>query len=90
MSHDHHPHPDCLALFEKLSEYIDKELDEATRIEIESHAAMCIQCKSCVETLKRTADLCGSLAEISVPQNFSKRLLSYLSSQIEMTPPKTP
>ena len=41
MTSTHTPHPDCLALFEKLSEFIDKELDEPTYREIDRHAQTC-------------------------------------------------
>jgi anti-sigma factor RsiW len=69
-----HPHKDCLAMFEKLSEYLDRELDEVDCREIERHAESCIQCQSCLETLRRTSELCHSLPEHNVPADFSQRL----------------
>jgi hypothetical protein len=51
MAHDH-DRRDCLAMFAKLSEYIDNELDELTRKEIEDHARECIPFKACLETLR--------------------------------------
>ena len=38
MTRDDHDHQHCLEMFEKLSEYIDGELDHATCEEIERHA----------------------------------------------------
>lgn len=83
MTSTHTPHPDCLALFEKLSEFIDKELDEPTYREIDRHAQTCEKCRTCLETLRRTAELCGSLNEFSVPETFSARLLAYLKSRMK-------
>ncbi|MFH0729470.1 MAG: zf-HC2 domain-containing protein [Pseudomonadota bacterium] len=63
-------------MFEKLSEYLDNELDEPTRKNIEAHARRCIACRACLETLRRTIGLSRSLAsdEMPVPEAFSKRL----------------
>lgn len=71
-----HDHKDCLALFAKLSEYIDNELDEPTCHDIEDHAGVCIPCKVCLETLRQTVGLCRYLAreETPVSESFSNRL----------------
>jgi hypothetical protein len=75
MAHDH-DRKTCLAMFAKLSEYIDNELDDLTSKEIEDHARECIPCKVCLETLRQTIGLSRSLAldELPVPEPFSKRL----------------
>ena len=74
MTNPHHPHEDCLKLFERLSEYLDRELDDATCQEIEAHLGECPPCKVCMETLKRTVDLCRNLKQQKVPPDFSQRL----------------
>lgn len=75
MAHDHN-REDCLAMFARLSEYLDNELDALTCKDIEDHARECIPCKACLETLRQTIGLCRSLApdEKPVPEAFSKRL----------------
>ena len=75
MAHNHN-RSDCLAMFAKLSEYPDNELDELTCQDIEDHARACIPCKACLETLRQTICLCRSLApdEKPVPEAFSNRL----------------
>ncbi|MEW6674149.1 MAG: zf-HC2 domain-containing protein [Thermodesulfobacteriota bacterium] len=70
----------CLAMFEKLSEYIDNELDELTCRDIERHARECIRCHTCLETLKRTIDLCRKSGDRSVPETFSLRLKEVIQS----------
>ena len=74
MTRDDHDHQHCLEMFEKLSEYIDGELDYATCEEIERHAKDCVACFSCMETLKKTVALCKNAQEQPVPQEFSKKL----------------
>jgi predicted anti-sigma-YlaC factor YlaD len=71
----HHPHQ-CLSQFEKLSQYLDKELDELTCQDIERHVGECIACRVCLETLKRTVMLCHTSEQDQkpVPGDFARRL----------------
>ncbi len=43
-----HDHQRCLELFGKLSEYIDREMDETERRDFEAHVAECLACLSCL------------------------------------------
>ena len=70
----------CRAMFAKLSEYIDNELDELTCRDIERHAEECIRCKTCLETLKRSIDLCRNAGDQPVPESFSLRLKEFIQS----------
>jgi anti-sigma factor RsiW len=74
MTHDS-SHTACLELFEKLSEYLDDELDEQICQQIEAHASNCVACKACLETLRQTIALCRAMKqnEKPVPENFSDR-----------------
>ena len=74
MSHDPHHHASCLAMFEKLSAYIDNELDPVTCQDIDKHAAGCTACQACLETLKQTVALCREVPGQSPPETFSRRL----------------
>ena len=74
MTSDQHDHSHCLSMFEKLSEYIDNELDVMTCRDIERHVAECIPCKICLETLKRTVILCKKVDSIPVPESVSVKL----------------
>ena len=78
MARDEHDHKHCVAMFEKLSEYIDGELDLATCNEIELHIERCAACKICLATLKTTIHLCGSMTSKPVPQAFSQKLRTLL------------
>ena len=46
MSNDDHDHKHCLENVDKLSEYIDGELDHATCVKIQKHAENCVACFS--------------------------------------------
>ena len=74
MMSKYHIHKDCLELFEQLSGFIDNELDQATYNKIKKHLGECLRCKVCVETLKRTVELCHHLDREPVPDSLSKKL----------------
>ena len=74
MTNDHHIHEDCLKLFEKLSEYIDDELAPATYNKIKKHVGECLRCKVCVESLKKSVELCRHLEKEPIPDSLSKKL----------------
>ncbi len=69
-----HSHENCIALFERLSEYIDQELDPPTCSAIEAHINACKPCQVCLETLKQTVGLCRKLERRQVPEAFSVKL----------------
>ena len=70
-----HDPDDCIKMFERLSEYLDNEVDAPTCENIETHASTCISFKVYLETLKRTIDLCKSSGSRPVPKEFSHRLM---------------
>ena len=74
MTSHYHNHQECIAFFERLSEYIDEETDEITCEAISAHMAECSCCTACFETLKRTVGLCEKVKEEPVPQKFSSKL----------------
>ncbi len=82
MTTPHHSHdPEkCRGMFEKLSEYIDNELDDVTCADIERHAAACIPCQICIGTLKRTIALCRETEGERVPRDVSARMKVFIQS----------
>jgi len=74
MTNEQHNHRHCLELFEKLSEYIDDELDEPACKEIEKHIKECILCRECLETLKRSVDICRPTETKSMQASLAKRI----------------
>ena len=86
MNKNEHEHKHCLELFEKLSEYLDNELDEITCKEIENQGKKCVTCFVCLQTLKRTVDLCKQAEDRPVPKDFSKKLKEVIQN-MSKTPP---
>jgi len=81
MTHNGHDHHKCMALFEKMSEYIDHELDDEARAQVEAHIRACCHCHTCYETLQRTVDLCRSSAEdYPLPDTFTEKLRDLIAS----------
>ncbi len=87
MSRDDHDHQHCLEMFEKLSEYIDGELDHATCAEIQKHADDCVACFACLETLKRTVALCHNVEDKPIPHNLSEKLKEIIENMSKTTSP---
>ncbi len=87
MTKDGHDHKHCLELFEKLSEYLDDELDEITCREIEQHVKDCVPCFVCMQTLKRTVDLCKQTANQPVPDQVSRKLREFIENMPKTTSP---
>ena len=84
---DSHDYKHCLEMFKRLSEYLDNELDELTCNEIELHVKECVPCFSCLQTLKRTVDLCKQTANKPVPREFSKKLNEMIQNMPKTTAP---
>lgn len=74
MREKNHDHKRCILIFKRLSEYMDGELDEITYEEMRNHIKECIKCEVCLETLKRTVDICRNMKIQRVPQRLRKRL----------------
>jgi anti-sigma factor RsiW len=85
---DHHDPKHCVAMFEKLSEYIDGELDELTRRQLETHVGGCVACKYCLATLKKTIKLCKQLADDPVPEAFHLKLKEMILQNIPESGPR--
>ncbi len=80
MSPDAHDH-DCRALFEKMSAYIDRELSDEDRADVEAHIRACCHCHVCYETLQRTVELCqSSAADFPLPDGLNEKLRALIES----------
>ena len=84
MSHNTHDHQKCRAFFEKLSDYIDHELDQASCEAIEAHLQQCPPCQACLATLKQTVAMCRKMKTAAMPEAFSQRLREIIRRNLEM------
>ena len=87
MADEEHDHQHCLEMFEKLSEYIDGELDEVTCEELEKHVEECVPCKVCLVTLKKTVNICKEMESNPVPDTLSQRLKELIRNMPQNDPP---
>ena len=69
---------ECRKDFKRLSEYLDGELDETLCQEIEAHFRQCPECRQCVETMKKTIQLCREATTEPVPEEARSRLRTML------------
>ena len=68
----------CKKHFEKVSQYLDGELDAQTCEKIRQHLQECPECRHCVDSLKKTIDLCRNLPKEKVPPKMRRNLLESL------------
>lgn len=73
----------CLQMFEVYSAYIDGELDEKKRQEVENHMTSCKECQACIATLKKTKELCNHMPCQKAPDAFTKKLHEKIHNLIE-------
>ncbi len=68
----------CQDLKDKLSGFIDGELDDALCEEIQRHMEGCDNCRIMVDTLKKTITLYQSCSDDAVPPDVHARLVKVL------------
>jgi len=76
-------HEDCMKYAERISEFLDGELDEEIFAEIRSHLEVCPECRHCVESLRKTTDLLKRTPRDSVPADVRKRLRTALKACLD-------
>lgn len=67
-------HHDCRKFFERLSELLDDEIDQATGDRIKAHVESCPECRACWATFKKTVEIYHAWGPDPVPQGFWDRL----------------
>jgi len=68
----------CKKYFEKISEYLDGELDDRICKEIEEHLKNCPECLECLNSLKKSIQLCKKAGYEEMPADIRERLRSNL------------
>ncbi len=62
----------CLDLLERLSEYLDGELDPSVRAEIEGHFSDCEPCVAFLRSLRNTVAHVGELPRPRLPEELRR------------------
>ena len=77
--HDHGSH-DCREIFERLSEYLDHELDPDLCSKIEGHLDGCEPCEAFLESLRRTIGHVGEARSEAMPDELREKLREALKT----------
>ncbi|NLD50300.1 MAG: hypothetical protein GX660_24440 [Clostridiaceae bacterium] len=64
----------CNEVKELISMYIDNELDEMDRKNVEKHVESCTECKNELEDLRKMVNFLGSFDEVDLPSDFKETL----------------
>jgi anti-sigma factor RsiW len=65
--------PECAAIMEGISAYLDGELERTECAAIERHCGGCARCAAVVEALQRTVGLCRGVANAPLPEHVRAR-----------------
>jgi anti-sigma factor RsiW len=71
-----HGGPECVALFAKLSEYLDGELDPGACANVRDHMTDCGRCRDFLESLRRAVAHVASMDAPELPENLKRDILS--------------
>jgi anti-sigma factor RsiW len=63
-------------MFEKLSEYLDREIDDTTFAAMQEHMADCPACLSFLESLRRTVGHIGRSPSARLPEDWRREIVS--------------
>ena len=84
MSHSHSSGETCCReVFDLLSDYVDGELDPATRESLARHLEACPPCESFLKTFEKTRALCRDSLMVRMPEELRERLRSFLRDKID-------
>lgn len=77
MSHDHGKgSAGCKAIFERLSEYLDEELDPSVCADVDEHMEGCAPCKKYLESLRRTVATLQDVESPRLPDGLRREILA--------------
>jgi len=69
---------ECRRDFERISEYLDGELSEDLCRQIEDHLRRCPQCRECVDSLRKSIELCKKAVYEEMGRDARERLRAAL------------
>jgi predicted anti-sigma-YlaC factor YlaD len=64
----------CKGILSKLSDYLDRELDEENHKNLQSHFADCAVCRMVLGTFRKTVELFSKKPDEKVPPELSAQL----------------
>jgi anti-sigma factor RsiW len=73
----------CQEVIREISDYIDGELDQAVKQELESHLECCEECKMVVDQTKLTVEIFCDSKLIELPGDVKSRLHEALRRKLQ-------
>jgi anti-sigma factor (TIGR02949 family) len=77
----------CEDVIHELSDFIDGELDAASRQELESHLQECSDCKLVVDQTKKTIEIFCDSEPVELPSEVRDRLHETLRRRLKQATP---
>ena len=74
---------DCNHVWEHISGYIDGELDESLRSEIDRHLETCEICSAVLDSTRNVVILMADDRVFELPAGFSERLHAHIDREIK-------
>lgn len=72
----------CHEVLENLSSFIDQEVDQGLRAEIEAHLRMCHRCAVLHDSLRKVIIIAADERTFEVPVGYSERLHEFLDRHL--------
>ena len=73
-----HDHSTCQEILDRISDYVDGELEAALCAELEAHLTGCRNCRVMVDTIRKTITLYHSQPAAELPSDVEDRLYKVL------------
>ena len=77
---------ECKKDFQRMSEYLDGELNSDICREIEDHLRHCPECRECVDSLQKSIELCKKAAAEKITPDMRGRLRAALRDCLAAEP----
>jgi predicted anti-sigma-YlaC factor YlaD len=79
---------DCKHVWEHISAYIDGEVDEILRVEIDRHLENCEICSAVLDSTRNVVILMADERVFELPAGFPERLHERLDRELELAGPE--
>jgi Putative zinc-finger len=72
----------CEHVLNHLSSFIDQDIDDALRAEIEGHLKMCRRCSVLHDTLRKVLIIVSDERTFEIPVGYSERLHAFIDENL--------
>ena len=76
----------CAVVLKELSNYIDEDVDQQLRAEIEMHLRGCHRCTVLCDSMRKTLQIVCDERVYEIPVGYSERLHHFLAARLDTAP----